>query len=162
MAGKKKASIGNRATVSRKPPREVLDALQPIPMDTGDFEEIRSKGLLYVDKTDYLHRLVNRVDSQRFFLARPRRFEKSLMITTLKAIFEGRRDLFKGLKIDKMKYDWKKYPVIHLDMSDCASELYEDFEAMFPDVVEIALKNAGYTYNEKKAVRGNAARIMAA
>ena len=68
------------------------------------------------------------------------------MITTLKEIFNGRRDLFDGLAIAKTDYDWKKYPVIHLDLSDCANECYEEFERDFVAVVRDALVAAGYTY----------------
>ena len=75
------------------------------------------KRYTYVDKTDMLWRLVSDNEDRVFFISRPRRFGKSLMLDTLKCIFEGRRDLFKGLKIDKKRYDWKKYPVVKLDMS---------------------------------------------
>ena len=76
----------------------------------------------YVDKTDKLWRLVSDTEDRMFFLARPRRFGKSLMLDTLKCIFEGRRELFKGLKIEKRRYDWKKYPVVMLDMSKAKGE----------------------------------------
>ena len=74
--------------------------MKPIPEDTGSFLKIRTAKpqMLYVDKTAYLHRLVTS-SRKCFFLARPRRFGKSLMITTLKEIFNGRKDLFEGLAI---------------------------------------------------------------
>ena len=72
----------------------------------------------YVDKTDMLWRLVADTHDRMFFLSRPRRFGKSLMLDTLRCIFEGRRELFKGLKIEKRRYDWKKYPVVMFDMSE--------------------------------------------
>ena len=75
------------------------------------------KRYAYVDKTDMLWRLVSDNEDRVFFISRPQRFGKSLMLDTLKCIFEGRRDLFKGLKIDKKRYDRKKYPVVKLDMS---------------------------------------------
>lgn len=71
--------------------------LQPILTDSSDFTELRTNQCIYVDKTAYLHELISRRDARRFFLARPRWFGKSLMISTLKAIFEGREDLFDGL-----------------------------------------------------------------
>ena len=76
----------------------------------------------YVDKTDMLWRLVSDTDDGLFFIARPRRFGKSLMLDTLKCIFEGRRELFKGLKIEKRRYDWKKYPVVSLSMDEVKGE----------------------------------------
>jgi len=68
-----------------------------------------------VDKTAHIHALIREYKGQ-YFLARPRRFGKSLLVSTLKAIFLGRRELFKGLYLDTADYDWQTYPVIHLDM----------------------------------------------
>ena len=85
------------------------------------FERLR-KRYTYVDKTDMLWRLVSDTEDAMFFLARPRRFGKSLMLDTLKCIFEGRRELFKGLKIEKKRYDWKKYPVVMLSMDEVKGE----------------------------------------
>lgn len=80
------------------------------------FEKIRTEGYFYIDKTDIIYSLVNRV-SPYVFLSRPRRFGKSLLISTLKAYFEGDRDLFKGLSIEKREKSWVKYPVVRLDLS---------------------------------------------
>ena len=85
------------------------------------FEQLR-KHYSYVDKTDLLWRLVSDADDRMFFISRPRRFGKSLMLNTLQCIFEGRRELFKGLKIDKKRYDWKKYPVVMLTMDEMKGE----------------------------------------
>ena len=71
---------------------------------------------LYVDKTDLVYELANS-NSQYVFLSRPRRFGKSLLASTLHSYFAGRRDLFKGLKIDKLETEWTQYPVLHFDMS---------------------------------------------
>ena len=79
-------------------------------------------GYTYVDKTDMLWRLVSDTADRMFFISRPRRFGKSLMLDTLKCIFEGRRDLFKGLKIEKRRYDWKTYPVVRLSMDEVRGE----------------------------------------
>ena len=89
-----------------------------IDTSTYNFPEIIWNDFLYVDKTAYLWRLVSR-NKGEFFLSRPRRFGKSLLVSTLKAVFQGRRELFKGLAIDKEDYDWKAYPVIHLDFGTC-------------------------------------------
>jgi hypothetical protein len=85
------------------------------------FEKLISGNYLYVDKTEYIWELV-RPASGIYFMSRPRRFGKSLTVSTLKAIFQGRADLFKGLAIANKGYDWKKYPVIHLDMANCDTQ----------------------------------------
>ncbi len=85
------------------------------------FERLRDEGYLYVDKTEYLWKLIQNV-GETYFLARPRRFGKSLTVSTLKAIFEGKKELFEGLAIAEKDYDWKTYPVIHLDMGSCTSK----------------------------------------
>ena len=101
--------------------------MKPIATDTYTFSKFIEGGYVYVDKTAYLRRLVSGIDGSQFFMARPRRFGKSLTISTLQAIFEGRRDLFKDLAIDKSDYDWQKYPVIRLDMSTAQAETLENF-----------------------------------
>ena len=92
--------------------------LLPIMTANGSFENLRRGGYVYVDKTAYLHSLV-RQEGNMFFLSRPRRFGKTLTVSTLEAIFQGKRELFKGLAIDALDYDWKIYPVIHIDFGDC-------------------------------------------
>ena len=93
--------------------------MKPINTSNSTFSNFREGGFLYVDKTAQIHRWVSPFQGQ-YFLSRPRRFGKSLLISTFKAIFEGKRELFKGLAIDNMDYDWKVYPVIHLNMGSCA------------------------------------------
>ncbi|MDY5205175.1 MAG: AAA family ATPase, partial [Sodaliphilus sp.] len=88
------------------------------PIDTDQFQLIREQGKIYVDKTGYIHDLVNVRKYQFVFLARPRRFGKSLFCNTLKAYFQGQKELFDGLKISKLEQEWKKYPVLHFDMSE--------------------------------------------
>ena len=83
---------------------------------TYSFEKLRNGGCLYVDKTESIWKLI-RPTQEGYFLSRPRRFGKSLTVSTLKAIFEGRRELFDDLAISKKEYDWKPYPVIHLDLN---------------------------------------------
>ena len=80
------------------------------------FENLIKGNFLYVDKTEYIWQLI-RPASAMCFLSRPRRFGKSLTLSTLKAIFEGKKELFKGLAIYDKPYDWKPYPIIHLDMN---------------------------------------------
>ena len=79
--------------------------MRPLATDTHDFPALRRDGKIYVDKTMFIHRLIAGNDTKLFFLSRPRRFGKSLTISALKAIFSGRRELFKGLYIDGT--DWK-------------------------------------------------------
>ena len=81
------------------------------------FEEMIRGNFLYVDKTEYIWQLI-RPSSAGYFLSRPRRFGKSLTLSTLKAVFEGKKDLFKGLAIYDKPYDWKPYPIIHLSFAD--------------------------------------------
>ena len=80
------------------------------------FEKLRQENCVYVDKTEYLHKLVTGA-SQQVFCARPRRFGKSLTVSTLEAIFRGKRELFEGLYIGEQDYDWQEYPVVHLDFA---------------------------------------------
>ena len=97
--------------------------MEKITTDISTFENLRKGGYVYVDKTDLLWRLAADTEGRQFFISRPRRFGKSLMLSTLKCIFEGRRELFKGLKIEKKRWDWKKtYPVVMLDMSKVKGE----------------------------------------
>ena len=86
----------------------------------ADFERIRQDGRIYIDKTDLIYRLTQ--ESQFVFLSRPRRFGKSLLCSTLKYYFEGRKDLFEGLAIAELEKDWKQYPVLHFDMSACKNK----------------------------------------
>ena len=81
------------------------------------FENLIKENYLYVDKTEYIWQLVNHV-GESYFLSRPRRFGKSLTVSTLKAVFEGKKELFKGLALYDKPYDWKQYPIIHLSCGD--------------------------------------------
>ena len=123
---------------------------QPILIDSSSFAKFREKGCVYVDKTAYFHRLVSAANSC-FFLARPRRFGKSLMISTLKAIFQGRRELFQGLAIDKTDWAWEKYPVLHFDFSFASSATSaEEFASNFPTSISSAIVEAGGTYKSSE------------
>ena len=94
-----------------------MKSLKPIVTDTYDFSTLIKRGYVYVDKTALLHRMISGIDGTLFFISRPRRFGKSLMISTLEQIFKGNRALFKGLDIFKSDYDWKRHPIIRLDMT---------------------------------------------
>lgn len=84
------------------------------PIGIQSFEQIIQDGYVYVDKTDLVYQLTR---GKIYFLSRPRRFGKSLLVSTLKNYFLGKKDLFKGLKIDALEKDWKTYPVFHLDFN---------------------------------------------
>ena len=85
------------------------------PVDTDQFADIRKDGKVYVDKTDMVFDLVGKY--RYVFLARPRRFSKSLLCNTFKAYFQGQKELFEGLKIAELEKEWKRYPVLHFTMS---------------------------------------------
>jgi hypothetical protein len=91
-----------------------------LPLGVQDFVSIREDGLLYVDKTARIHELAT-ASGKTFFLSRPRRFGKSLLCSTLGALFEGRRELFAGLVIDarpdELPWEWKPRPVIRIDLN---------------------------------------------
>ena len=88
--------------------------LYPIGIQT--FEEIIRKDNLYIDKTEYVYRMTH-TSGKYFFLSRPRRFGKSLLVSTFKSYFEGRKDLFEGLAIEQLEQDWTQYPVLHFSMA---------------------------------------------
>ena len=81
------------------------------------FDWMRERGSMYVDKTEYIWKMVS-TDAINFFLSRPRRFGKSLLVDTLRCYFEGRKELFEGLFIYNKEKEWKKYPVVRLDLSN--------------------------------------------
>lgn len=92
------------------------NACRKLPVGIQSFNKIREEGYLYVDKSDIIWNLANN-GRQYNFLIRPRRFGKSVLVDTLQAYFEGRKELFEGLKIMDLEKDWKQYPVIRFDMS---------------------------------------------
>lgn len=85
------------------------------PIGIQDFEQIIEGDYVYLDKTALVYDLVT--NGKIYFLCRPRRFGKSLLVSTLKYYFEGKKELFKGLAIDKLEKEWKQYPVFHLDFN---------------------------------------------
>ena len=135
--------------------------MQTISKDNCDFPTLRQSGCLYVDKTAWLHRMATDRGAHFFFLARPRRFGKSLMISTLKAMFQGKRELFEGLAIMGTDWDWSKtWPVIHLNMGMCASADYETFAQNLPLCMEEGLKGAGVRYDKALTPSGNFGRAI--
>ncbi len=98
------------------------------------FEDIVKDDFLYVDKTEFIWNLI-RQGKAMYFLSRPRRFGKSLTVSTLKAVFQGKKELFKELAIYDKPYDWKQYPVIHLDMNGLDFSSVEELESSLCDLV---------------------------
>lgn len=88
---------------------------QIYPIGQQNFEDIRTSGKVYIDKTRFIPLLL---ENKFYFLSRPRRFGKSLLLSTLEAFFKGKRDLFSGLNIDRFDWDWAEYPVIRIDFSN--------------------------------------------
>lgn len=97
--------------------------LKRLPKGLQTFPELRTEGYLYVDKTDLIYQMT--YENKYVFLSRPRRFGKSLLMSTLQAYFEGRRELFEGLKIMALEQEWKTYPVFHLDLNQSKYETPE-------------------------------------
>ena len=93
-----------------------MAARRKYPVGIQTFSRLRSEGYVYVDKTDLVWQLANENNPFLFF-ARPRRFGKSLLASTLHSFFAGERELFRGLKADSLEWDWQQYPVLHLDLS---------------------------------------------
>ena len=102
--------------------------MKPLTTSCYTFPDLIDGGYLYVDKTSLIHELIKEAKGQ-YFLARPRRFGKSLLVSTLRAIFEGRRELFDGLALAGMDYDWQTSPVIHLDLGAARARSDDELEA---------------------------------
>jgi len=94
------------------------------PIGIQTFSEIRSRNCFYVDKTQYVYKLAN--DMDYVFLSRPRRFGKSLLVSTLDAYFSGRKELFKGLAIEKLETEWTEYPVLHFSLASAKLGTVDD------------------------------------
>ncbi len=99
------------------------------------YEQVIEGNYMYVDKTPELYKMVRQTSGQ-YFLSRPRRFGKSVTISTLKAIFEGKKDLFKGQYIYDQPFDWNVYPIIHLSMNKVRSTTVVEFEEILSNKVE--------------------------
>ncbi|MDR0895933.1 MAG: AAA family ATPase, partial [Prevotellaceae bacterium] len=102
-----------------------MEQIRKLPTGIQSFEKLRTRGNLYVDKTSLIYQLVS--TDVPYFLSRPRRFGKSLLVSTLEAYFEGRKDLFKGLAIEQLETEWEIYPVLHLDLN---AKRYDSVKAL--------------------------------
>lgn len=110
------------------------DILRKLPIGIQTFAEIREENYLYVDKTAFVWRMAN--TGKPYFLSRPRRFGKSLLLSTFEAYFEGKKELFDGLAIAGMEKEWKKYPVLHLDLNAKKYTAPDDLPAMLNQHLE--------------------------
>lgn len=128
-----------------------MNRLYPIGIQT--FEEIRKGGYVYVDKTELIYKLAN--SGKYFFLSRPRRFGKSLLISTLEAYFSGRKELFEGLAIERLEKGWMEYPVLHLDLN---TQKYDTPKALL-DVLEENLEKWEEIYGSSEKEIGVARRF---
>ena len=102
-----------------------MEQMRKLPIGIQTFEKLREESYLYVDKTAIIYQIVS--GSIPYFLSRPRRFGKSLLISTFESYFEGRKELFEGLAIEKLETRWEQYPVLHLDLN---AEKYDTKEAL--------------------------------
>ena len=110
----------------------------------------------YVDKTELLYRLAATKTDSQFFISRPRRFGKSLMLSTLKAMFECRRELFKGLAIDKLPWEWDKpFPVVSFTMSSAAGSTYENFTSNLRSLVKGLAAEHGVPFDRDETTEKN-------
>ena len=107
--------------------------LYPIGIQT--FERIRKEDKFYVDKTEYIYRMTH-TDGTYFFLSRPRRFGKSLLVSTFQSYFEGKKELFEGLAIEKLEKEWNTYPVLHFDLSKGKHMEKEQLNRYLLDIIE--------------------------
>ena len=123
--------------------------MKPINTSIFDFPTLLAKGCVYVDKTAQIYELVKPSADGIYFFPRPRRFGKSLLISTLKALFQGRRELFRGLAIEKTDWDWEHevYPVLHLDMSVVAARDPVVFEQNLGKMMELKCAEFGVPYD---------------
>ena len=111
-----------------------MEQMRKLPIGIQTFEEIRKENYLYVDKTAMVYQLAN--VGKPYFLSRPRRFGKSLLISTFESYFQGRKDLFEGLAITNLETEWERYPVLHLDLNAKKYETSDDLAAMLNQYLE--------------------------
>lgn len=101
------------------------------PIGIQNFESLRKDGYFYIDKTAVIHRMVK--TGRYYFLSRPRRFGKSLLISTLEAYFLGKRELFQGLAMEELEKDWTKYTILHLDLNIEKYDVPESLDKILND-----------------------------
>src|SRR6185437_1464020 len=116
--------------------------LKKLPIGIQSIGEIIHGGYVYVDKTDLIYRLIT--EGKYYFLSRPRRFGKSLLLDTLKSIFSGDKRLFKGCSIYKSRYQWPKHPMIYLDFTQIPTKDPKQLES----ALKFFLEDTAKAYNQ--------------
>ena len=119
------------------------------PIGIQNFEKIITGGFVYVDKTTQIYDLAS--TGQYYFLSRPRRFGKSLLVSTMEAYFRGRKDLFKGLALESLEKDWLEYPVLHLDLTGAAYTKVEELHSKLNSFLSAQEEIYGIRTSEKVA-----------
>ena len=123
-------------------------ALKLYPVGIQTFERIRKENKLYIDKTEYVYRMTHSGGCY-FFLSRPRRFGKSLLVSTFESYFSGKKELFEGLAIEKLEQEWMEYPVLHFDMSGGKHMEKEQLEDYLSNRLEAEEKKWGITHSKR-------------
>ena len=147
--------------------REAMSKIYPVGIQS--FEKIREGGYCYIDKTSLIYNLVK--SGQYYFLSRPRRFGKSLLISTLEAYFLGKKELFKGLAMEELEKDWTTYPVLHLDLNarkyvDASSlnailnQHLESWEAIYGDEKKDRAPEERFAWLIEKACRTTGRNVV--
>lgn len=139
------------------------------PVGIQNFEKLRQEGYYYVDKTALVYRLAN--TGNYYFLSRPRRFGKSLLLSTLEAYFQGKRDLFEGLAMEELESQWTEYPVIHLDLNakhyvseqsllEILNQYLEIYEALYGDEKKDRSPEERFAYIIRRAYEKTGNRVV--
>lgn len=123
-------------------------ALKLYPVGIQTFERIRKENKLYIDKTEYIYRMTHSGGCY-FFLSRPRRFGKSLLVSTFESYFSGKKELFEGLAIEKLEQEWMEYPVLHFDMSGGKYMEKEQLEDYLSNRLEAEERKWGITHSKR-------------
>ncbi|GAB6867693.1 hypothetical protein JCM16496A_00980 [Bacteroides rodentium JCM 16496] len=124
------------------------------PIGIQNFEELRNRNCVYVDKTELVYKLAN--TGLYYFFNRPRRFGKSLLVSTLEAYFQGKKELFKGLAMERLEQDWESYPVLHIDFSLTKYTEVRDLTGQ----LNLFLSRWEEIYGKKEEETGAAARLQ--
>lgn len=111
------------------------------PIGIQNFEKLREGGYVYIDKTNLIYRLVS--TGTYYFLSRPRRFGKSLLVSTIEAYLSGRKELFKGLALENLETEWAEYPVLHIDLSGKAYDMTDDLDVTLDQHLNVWEKKYG-------------------
>lgn len=125
-------------------------ALKLYPVGIQTFERIRKENKLYIDKTEYIYRMTHSGGCY-FFLSRPRRFGKSLLVSTFESYFSGKKELFEGLAIEKLEQEWMEYPVLYFDMSGGKHMEKEQLEDYLSNRLEAEERKWGITHTKRGA-----------